>query len=54
MLHKLRRQTYRHKLTTSNQLPDQHARHYLINRFRRLRADRLSSAPVRATLGLIQ
>jgi len=53
MLHKLKQQTQRWRLTASNRLPNRRARQYLLNYLRTIRHHR-PSAHLRAAMGLIR
>jgi ribosomal protein S14 len=53
MLHKLKQQTNRYKLTPSNRLPNRRARQFLLNYFRFIRED-IASYKLRAAMGLIR
>jgi len=53
MLHKLKQQTTRHQLTSSNRLPNRRARQFLLNYLRLVRAD-VASFKLRAAMGLIR
>lgn len=53
MLHKLRQNILRYRLTSSNRLPLRRARKFLTNHIRMIRLE-TSSAPMRAAMGLIR
>jgi ribosomal protein S14 len=53
MLHKLKQQTTRYQLTSSNRLPNRRARQFLLNYLRFVRED-TASFQLRAAMGLIR
>jgi hypothetical protein len=53
MLHKLKQQISRCKLTSSNRLPQRRARQFLLNYLRSVREE-TASARLRAAMGLIR
>ena len=53
MLHKLKQQTTRYRLTSSNRLPNRRARQFLLNYLRFVRED-AASFKLRAAMGLIR
>jgi ribosomal protein S14 len=53
MLHKLKQQTTRYRLTSSNRLPNRRARQFLLNYLRFIRED-TASYKLRAAMGLIR
>jgi len=53
MIHKLKQQTTRYRLTSSNRLPNRRARQFLLNYLRLVRED-IASFKLRAAMGLIR